>query len=693
MALFNNKKILSELEETKQQLNIVQKNFQSTWDQLDLFLSRSQNQGQDFSIASEFLKIGDPYFFNLYYRKAIDKAAAMIASVKLEIVDNNDNPLPDNNPAAKLMSYINEDDSQRDFIYELIRSLKRYGKAFVKLSSIKRNGIVPFDMVLLPADKMKPKTDGVGQLSSWELSINNKKTKIPKEEILFFRYRHPDTPYDGIAPGSSAVKEILLDYYANVYNIKNMKNGAQGKGVWVDPTGSPLSPQQKEEAQWAVDNEFNKGVAGAGESVVLSRNLSWIRTSETNRDMEYITLTNKMRDDILNALDMPKVLFLSAESTFTNLREAKKMLWEQTLLSDVKMIEDVFNNRLFSAIGVRLRFKTEDIPELVDGISDKIGSAQVLYSMNVPMSIINETLELGLPFWEGMDDRPGFLENTGYGIPLIEADDKSAESIVKEVTKQQKIENEKRINIDEFAKEMELKQSIATMLTYEKQLSNSVIAYYTSKYKDVESWIQDNMPEEEKSALSNQWLDKLRSYLKSLIDNESFFTHIKPNIEKTFNQGVYRTYDGIGVDFRLNSTRAIQHLTTRGLKLKDSPDVVIESIIGHLAKDSFTIQELSKTISSLWKDASLARAKAIAVTETTAAYSAGRMEGMKELGIKKMRWINSHDGKVRHSHSIDQVVEVGQKFTLADGYQVAYPGDGDAEHAINCRCVLTSVLE
>ena len=686
MALFNNK-IKTELQETKQQLQILQKSMSNTWSQLDDFMAREKSSSSVSSLAADLAKIGDPYFTNIYYRKAIDKASSMISSVAIDVVDQNDKPLPKSNPIVKLFSYINEDDTQRDFIYEIMRSLKRFGKAHVKLSKVKRVGNIPFDMEVLQSDKIKAKTDDNGMLSYWEYKVGKKTVSIPKEEVLFFKYKHPSDPYDGIAPGSSAIKEILLDYYANVYNIKNMKNGAQGKGVWVDPTGSPLSAQQKAEAQWAVDNEFNKGVDGAGESVVLSRNLSWIRTSETNRDMEYITLTNKMRDDILNALDMPKVLFLSSESTFTNLKEAKKMLWQQTLLSDVKLIEDVFNNRLLMGEGF-IKFKTSDIPELVDDVKDKMTTAQQMYAMNIPVNVINDVLELGLPEYDGINNRQSDLIPS-FNMP--DDEDKTAK-IVDTLQKNQAIENEKRINIDAFAKDLELKQSINTMLSYEKQLSNKVQAYYNSKYKEVEKWLSDNMPEEQKSILDSKWLDSFKSFLKALIDNSSFFTSIKSTIEKTFNQGVYRTYSGIGVDFSLNNQRAIQHLVQRGLKLKDSPDVVIDSIINHLSKDKFTIDELAKTISSVWKDASLARAKNIAITETTAAYNSGRIKGMSELGISKMQWVNSHDDKVRHSHSIDSIVPVGSKFTLADGYQVSYPGDGDAEHACGCRCTIVSYL-
>ena len=66
---------------------------------------------------------------------------------------------------------------------------------------------------------------------------------------------------------------------------------------------------------------------------------------------------------------------------------------------------------------------------------------------------------------------------------------------------------------------------------------------------------------------------------------------------------------------------------------------------------------------------------------------------MRELGITQAIWINSNDNKVRDSHKINgQTVNLDEGFTLADGYKVAYPGDGDAAHSANCRCTISSVL-
>ncbi len=339
----------------------------------------------------------------------------------------------------------------------------------------------------------------------------------------------------------------------------------------------------------------------AGTSTVLSRQLDWIRTSETNRDLEFINLLNKMRDDILVAYDIPKVIFASSETTFTNLKEAKKMLWSQTLISIVKKIEDTFNTNLFDKRGipVHLKFKTNEVPELQEDLSTKLESAQKMYAMNIPMSVINEMLHLGLPEdgWDGWDQpTPSFSFDTP--VP-----NQKAEDIIKEYKKQEAIENEKRLSYDEFALHMEYTKSLNTMLSRERGLSNSVKAFYTSIYKEqIEPWLEKN--NEEKSIK-----DDFVKFIKNLDLSIPFFNSIKDNIEQTFNMGKSRTYSGVGADFNLKNDAALTHLLNRGLKLKDSPDVVKNRIINVLNKNDFTIDEMAKEVSKVWKEASIERAK------------------------------------------------------------------------------------
>tara|TARA_R110000824_G_C15224872_1_gene677886 strand:- start:3523 stop:4437 length:915 start_codon:yes stop_codon:yes gene_type:complete len=85
-----------------------------------------------------------------------------------------------------------------------------------------------------------------------------------------------------------------------------------------------------------------------------------------------------------------------------------------------------------------------------------------------------------------------------------------------------------------------------------------------------------------------------------------------------------------------------------------------------------------------------ARARMIARTETNRARNFGRIEAGKVMGAEYFIWLAETDGLSgdrQHDALNRQVRPVGENFVNpATGASLAYPGDGDAEEVINCRC-------
>jgi len=682
MPIFGNNKITQLEQKLTQAQDIINKNT-DTIQTLEDMISREKQDSWEFSdITTLYNKLGDPYIYDVTTRKCVDELAKNISQVTIEILNKQGNVVSDTDKVVKLFNHINDEDSLTDFIYEIVRSLSRYGKAFIFLNGANK---VPEMMDVLDAKDMKAKIIS-GKLYKW---VYQGKKLFEPEDILFIRYKHPVDPWDGIAPLSSIIKELVLSSSSLIYNIKYFQNGATGRGAWVDPSGAPLTPQQKREADYAVEREWNSGLNGAHKSPVLTRKLEWIRTSDSAKDMDFINLLEKMSDRVMDAFGVPHVLLKSSESTFANLEEAKKLFWNNTLKPIMKLIESSINTHfmLKRDIGYTFRFRYEDITELQDDLNTKLDSALKLYSMNVPLSVINEVLDLQLgEGWEGWD------RSSSMPIEEPKTTEVDISKAIDDYIKTSRINEEKSIVNDAFLLDMEYKKSLSALLEGERAISNDVEHFFREKWKEIEKYIELNPPVDEKD-ITKEWITKFIAFINKFDWGMDFFNSLKDNIEKTFQKGRYRTYWGVGANFNQASENAVDFIMARGLKLTGSPRIVQDTIIEYLSSESFTAAELAKAISSKWKDASLARAKNIAITESTAAYNGGRVVGMKELGIKKKQWVHSHDGKVRDSHRISQVVEVDQAFTLADGVKVMYPGDGDPAHSCNCRCIVLSYLD
>jgi SPP1 gp7 family putative phage head morphogenesis protein len=110
-----------------------------------------------------------------------------------------------------------------------------------------------------------------------------------------------------------------------------------------------------------------------------------------------------------------------------------------------------------------------------------------------------------------------------------------------------------------------------------------------------------------------------------------------------------------------------------------------------------SIEQISKRVRESFNGISKRRSKAIAVTETAAAYETGRALTMREAGVEFKEWLTNQDERVRISHwDVDgQRVKIDEPFILGNGVELQFPAasGGPAEEVINCRCIHLAVGE
>jgi hypothetical protein len=85
------------------------------------------------------------------------------------------------------------------------------------------------------------------------------------------------------------------------------------------------------------------------------------------------------------------------------------------------------------------------------------------------------------------------------------------------------------------------------------------------------------------------------------------------------------------------------------------------------------------------------RAMLIARTEVHAAASYGAHESARQSGVvDEKAWLSSFDPpRAREDHMAisNQWIPFDQPFRMPDGAEIDHPGEGPAEHVVNCRCV------
>jgi hypothetical protein len=142
------------------------------------------------------------------------------------------------------------------------------------------------------------------------------------------------------------------------------------------------------------------GAIRAGLPMVLSHGMKWEQTSMTMKDLEVGNLAAILESRICLALHVPAIVVGAKvgldRSTFTNVREAREYMYENTISPEWQMIADKLGGALLRDFGytkgnLRARFDTTKIKALQESeqaLWERVRQADSL-------SIIEKRLKLG----------------------------------------------------------------------------------------------------------------------------------------------------------------------------------------------------------------------------------------------------------------------------------------------------------
>ena len=183
------------------------------------------------------------------------------------------------------------------------------------------------------------------------------------------------------------------------------------------------------------------------------------------------------------------------------------------------------------------------------------------------------------------------------------------------------------------------------------------------------------------------------------------FTGVMRNQHKVaLNTAGKQLFAEVGRDdpFAFPPAEVLNFLAGRQNKLSSIPGSIHEEIKAAieegLVKGESTDQ-IAARVRAAFNGIDADRAKRIALTETAAAYGAGRDEAMKQAGVTYKAWLTSGNANVRSAHleagltyPKDGGIPYDEPFVV-DGELLMYPGDdaGSPGNVINCHCISIAV--
>ena len=182
----------------------------------------------------------------------------------------------------------------------------------------------------------------------------------------------------GQSPLKAGLRSLTTNNEAVQTGVKYLQNQT-ARGVLMSDEGD-LNEVQAQQLKDKFRSNF-QGSGNAGDVIITPKKLSWVNFGLNASDLSLIEQYNASIKDLCNIYNVPVQLLNNTESsTYNNMKEAKKALYQNCVIPEMLKIRDELNRWLVPMYGDKLflDFDFSVIPELqeeMDKVVDQMSKA------------------------------------------------------------------------------------------------------------------------------------------------------------------------------------------------------------------------------------------------------------------------------------------------------------------------------
>jgi HK97 family phage portal protein len=242
-------------------------------------------------------------------------------------------------------------------------------------------------LFVLRPDRMQVVAGKDGWPMAYDYAVGGRTVRLsqagPLPRVLHLTLFHPLDDHYGLAPLDAAQQSLDIHNAASRWNKALLDNAARPSGALVySAAAGNLSPDQFERLKRELEQGFS-GAANAGRPMLLEGGLDWKTLALSPRDMDFIELKNVAAREIALAFGVPPMLLgIPGDNTYSNLAEANRALWRQTVIPLVRRVANDLSAWLAPVFGgVALVPDLENVEALAEdraALWARIGGADFL---------------------------------------------------------------------------------------------------------------------------------------------------------------------------------------------------------------------------------------------------------------------------------------------------------------------------
>jgi len=297
----------------------------------------------------------------------------------------------DRHPLLDLLAHPNPLQDGTAFMESVYVALLTSGNAYIEAVR-PRDGQAPTELYALRPDRMKviPGPNGLPQ--GYEYSVGGKVTRwaadplTGESPVLHIRLVNPLDDWYGLAPLEAAMISIDQHNAAGSWNQALLNQGARPSGALVfAPKDGPsnLSDEQMSRLRSELDDHY-QGKSNAGRPLILEGGLEWREMSLSPKEMDWLSGRDAAARDIALAFGVPvQLIGIEGSQTYTNMKEARLALYEETVLPLLARVIGAFDHWLCPAFGkdLCLDYDSDEVSALTsrrDTLWEKLGKVDFL---------------------------------------------------------------------------------------------------------------------------------------------------------------------------------------------------------------------------------------------------------------------------------------------------------------------------
>ena len=256
-------------------------------------------------------------------------------------------------PLARLLARPNPGEAGPELFETVYAYLQTAGNAYLQAGMVE--GEVRGLFSLRP-DRMRAVAGRDGYVVGYDYSSGGVTRRLnqlasPVPEVLHLTLFHPLDDHYGFAPLAAAAQALDVHNAAQRWNKALLDNAARPSGALVYSSATGMTQAQFDRLKSELELGF-AGAANAGRPMVLEGGLDWKTIALSPRDMDFIEARNAAARDIALAFGVPPMLLgIPGDNTYSNLVEANRALWRQTVIPLVRRVAAALGHWLGPAFG------------------------------------------------------------------------------------------------------------------------------------------------------------------------------------------------------------------------------------------------------------------------------------------------------------------------------------------------------